>query len=237
MPAARSAPAASRDETYAQRHSRLLLGLAGLAAVSVVFAALVIFSRDGEPAPDRDPTAPVTAAGQALVLGAADAPTRVVVYEDFSSPQSREFDIASRDFLGIVAGQGEVVVEYRPVSLGRSEYAARALGAWGAVLREGTPEQALSFHARLFDAQSAPGEPGAELAALAREAGVSDLAVLEAVTKPFPSFVAAVEEEARTAALTRVPTVVLDGRPLPTGDPTELADRLQRLILEKGAVQ
>ena len=68
------------------------------------------------------------------------------------------------------ADKGTVQVEYRPFHLLQDDYSTRALSAWAAVLEQGTPKQALSFHDLLYDNQpyeAAPDKPdGAKLADL-----------------------------------------------------------------------
>ncbi len=85
-------------------------------------------------------------------MGAPDAPTTIVVFEDYGSRPSREFEIASRDFLRVEAAEGKVRVEYHPFALSHG-YSRDALEAWGAVLDGGTAQQALAFHDLLFDRQ------------------------------------------------------------------------------------
>ena len=107
MPASRSSSSHPDQDAPAERNTVLLLVIGGLAAISAVIAALVIFSSSEAPADKPEAAAPVRAGDQAVIVGQSDAPTKVVVYEDFASPESREFEIASRDFLRIEAAAGE----------------------------------------------------------------------------------------------------------------------------------
>ena len=205
-----------------------------LAALSVVIAALVIFSSGGGPAQRPEPTAEVTVGEQAVVIGPDDASAEVVVYEDFASPESREFEIASRDFLRIGAARGEVRVEYRPVPLSGSAYSTEAVRAWAAVLRAGTPTQALAFHDTLFDRQPRPGAASPnQFLAWAQELGIDDAEVLDAMSEPDPDFAAAAREAARAAGVRRSPLVLVAGDPVTADSPTAVADRLQRLLLSR----
>lgn len=210
----------------------LLLVIGGLAAISVVIAALVVFSNSQAPAEKPEAAAPVRAGDQSVVVGRSGAPTKVVVYEDFASPESREFEIASRDFLRIGAARGRVQVEYRPFVASTAGYSSGAMQAWGAVLRAGTPKQALAFHDVLFDRQPSSGDFAADqLATWAEDAGIDDVDVLAAVSQPDEALVASANRAAREAGLRRPPLVLLDGVPLSAPSPTDLADALQRRVL------
>ena len=105
--------------------------IVALGAVSVVIAAVVIFSSGGSTTRPEEPEAKLRTSGESLIVGNSDAPTKVVVFEDFGDRQSREFEIASRDFLQVEAAQGDVHVEYRPFHLtdGYSLWALECVGA------------------------------------------------------------------------------------------------------------
>ena len=204
-----------------------------LGTVSVVIAAVVIFSSGGSTTRPEDPEASLRASGESLIMGDADAPTKVVVFEDFGNRQSREFEIASRDFLRLEAAQGSVLVEYRPFHLAVG-YSLRALHAWAAVLEGGTAKQAMTFHDELFDRQPAAGAAppsDAELEAWAVDAGVDEGLVSEALERPDSAFAEAARESARAAGVETAPTVLVDGERLGPETGVELADQLQRTIL------
>lgn len=221
------------DETPAERNNVLLIVVGVLAALSVVIAALVIFSSGEAPAEKPEATAPAKAREQSLTLGKQDARTKVVVYEDFGDPASRELDIASRDFLRIEAARGTVEVEYAPIAT-EDDYARGATAAWLAVLESGTPHQALAFHDVLFDRQPEPGSTEeAPFASWATSAGIDDKAVAEALDSPDEGAVDAANQAVAQAGVTGAPVVLVDGRPLTAASPTELADRLQRLVLAR----
>ena len=212
----------------------LLVVIGALAAISAVVAALVIFSSGEGPAEKPEPAATVRAADQAVVVGRRTAPSRVVVYEDFGSAESRGFEIASRDFLRIESARGSVQVEYRPFSTAEGAWSREALQAWAGVLRAGTPKQALSFHDVLFDRQPTGESPTpSELVTWARDAGIRDDEVFAAMATPDEDLVADAAEAARAAGAARTPFVLLDDAPITAGSPTELADQLQRAILEE----
>ncbi len=221
------------DETPAERNNVLLIVVGVLAALSVVIAALVIFSSGEAPAEKPEAAAPVKPGEHSLTVGQQDARTKVVVYEDFADPASRELEMASRDFLRIEAARGTVQVDYRPFAAD-ADYARGALAAWLAVLQAGTPRQALAFHDVLFDRQPEPGStPETPFASWAKSAGIKDQAVTEALGSPDAGPVETANQAVTNAGVTRAPVVLVDGRPLTAASPTELADKLQRLVLAR----
>ncbi len=237
MSVAASESTSSEPERSQRPARRWPLVLGGLGAVSAVFAALVIFSSTTATSPARDPVAPLSADPEVLTVGPSSAATEVVVYEDFGSPASRTFDISSRDFLREEAARGRVVVEYRPLTLSESELSRSAAGTWRLVADRGTPAQARALHDLLFDRAPTADDPApSELVTLAERAGVEDPALLEAVASaaaaPAPA-PAAGSAAGSAAGVRTTPRVLVDGQPLTATSPVALADRLQRLLLDR----
>ena len=78
-----------------------------------MIAGLVIFSSGEAPAEKPEPAAAVRAGDQSLLVGKAGAATKVVVYEDFASPRSREFEVAANETWGLLAGPAGVPLPVR----------------------------------------------------------------------------------------------------------------------------
>jgi protein-disulfide isomerase len=234
VPAVPSDPLPPGHDIAPERSRRLLFALGGLALVSAVIAAVVIVSSGGQPKLAEDPAAQVRTSPTSLIVGRTDAPTKVVVFEDFASTVSREFEIASRDFLEVEAAQGGVLVEYRPFP-STEGYSRQSVEAWAAVLQGGTAEEAMAFHELLFDRQPASGAPpptAADLTAWAVDAGADEDVVATGLESADSSVVDAARDAARAADVGGLPWVIVDGEPLDPGTGIELADRLQRQILE-----
>ncbi len=234
MPVPAAAATSPDDGGPADRKRWLFLGLVALAALSAVIAAVVIFSSGGTPKPAGDQEVQVRASHEAMIVGRTDAPTKVVIFEDFGSAPSREFELASRDFLEVAATKGDVRVEYRPFHL-TDGYSRRALEAWSAVLQHGSAQEAMRFHELLFDRQPATRGPvptDDELDAWAVEAGADEGVVRAGLERPDPAFIESAREAARAAGVVQVPAVFLDDKPLDLGSGIELADLLQRWILK-----
>ena len=233
------AAALQKQAATKERNRRLLVVLASVVVVCALVAGVVIFSGgDGaKDAPSQD--VPAAASGQALVIGKEDAAHQVVVYEDFLCPYCRELENGSRSFLQAGATAGTVRVEYRPFHLLQDDYSERALSAWGRVLTQGTPAQALAFHDKLYDEQpyeAASSKPDDDqLASWAEDAGVTDAKVLDAIKAGTvdQEFVDAADATAQQAGVQGTPTVTLDGKPLEGGSISAMVDDLERAIATK----
>jgi protein-disulfide isomerase len=229
------AAAIQKEQASRERNRKILIVVAVLVVLGVIVTAGVLFSGGGEKAaagPGKLP--PAVASGQTLVVGKnPDAKIKVVVYEDFLCPYCREFESASRKYLQADAAQGKVLVDYRPFHLLPDDYSTRALTAWAAVLQKGTPKQALAFHDLLYENQpyeAATDKPGTgELTDLAKKAGVTDQAVLDAIGNDNTAFVSAANAAAQKADVKGTPTVVVNGKVL-EGSSSDQADQLQQLI-------
>ena len=202
--------------------------------MSAVIAGVVIFSSGGSTTRPEDPEAKLRTSGESLVVGNPGAPTKVVVYEDFGNRQSREFEIASRDFLQVEAAQGDVVVEYHPLPQ-TDGYSLSATEAWAAVLEDGTAKQAMAFHDELFDRQPAAGAAtptGRAAGGMGRRrrgrAGAGAATRSSSPTRPSWRRLGS---PPRTAGVRSAPTVLVDGKPSEKATGVELADQLQRKIL------
>lgn len=232
MPDAPTLPTSWEDDEPQPRSRRLLIVLGVLGVVSAVIAAMVVFSSGASTAPPKDSVARVWAGDGSVTVGPADAPTKVVVYEDFGSPASRTFEIASRDFLRLEAAEGDVLVEYRPVALFDTDYSTGALAAWSIVLGAGKPGEALAFHDLLLDRQRTATTPSEDFVALAKESGVKNSEVLEAVAAPGEASIGPAGDAAAAAGVRTTPMVLVNGQPVTTASPNELADEVQRMVLK-----
>ncbi len=234
MNAVTPSPNDVQDEAPAERNSVLLIVLGVLGVLSAVIAGLVIFSSGGSPAARPEPAVPVQAGEQSVTLGKDSAGTKVVVYEDFADPRSRELEIATRDFLRIEAARGRVRVDYRPFAADDTLYSQASMAAWLAVLSSGTPRQALTFHDVLFDRQPERGSTERpQFSSWAKGAGIDDATVTQALGSPDTGPVQQADRVVAQSGVRRAPVVLVDGTPLTAASPTALADKLQRLVLSR----
>ena len=234
------AAAVRREQASRERNRKVAVVAAVVVLLVVVVGAGVLFGRGGgdSSAAATGPLPPASASGQALVVGDnASAKVKVVVYEDFLCPYCRQFESATRTSLHKAADAGTVQVEYRPFHLLQDDYSTQALAAWSAVLQDGTPKQALRLHDLLYAEQpyeQSSDKPGpSDFVTWAKQAGVTDSAVLAAVEKASdPAFVDAADVAATKAGVTGTPTVFVNGQELKGTSVSDTADRLEKMIAD-----
>ena len=185
---------------------------------------------------DKPDTAPSGASGNyGLVIGEADAPKEVVVYEDFLCPFCGQLETTVRDELDAAVEAGEVSVEYRPLPFleGIDDYSPRSANAFAVVLDAAGPEVAKKFHDLLFDNQpseSGPFPSDDDLVDMAVEAGATEADVRPGIEDmAFEGWVDAAGEAASKAGINSTPTVFVDGEKV-DGEGLTIADIAQRMV-------
>lgn len=230
------AAAIQAEHARSERNRKVAITAAIIVVVAVIIAGGFWLTRDKSTPAAAASTSNVQAAASnnALVVGSnANAPTKVIIYEDFLCPYCKQFESQSRDFLRTDAAQGKVLVTYRPFHLLQDNYSTLALNAWSQVLDKGTAKQALAFHDALYDNQpyeQDANKPGvSDLAKLAEKAGVPS-----SVTSSFgtenKSFLDAVQANAQAKKIQSTPTIMVNGKPLKGGSVDELASNLEKQI-------
>ncbi|WP_250447887.1 thioredoxin domain-containing protein [Actinotalea sp. C106] len=237
------------QERAASRQRVLLISLVLVGLVVIGGVVVWILSNQPDPAPDfsdvEDPLGSVsvpantTAEGGVLVgadgvagstEGSAEDAVTVTVYSDFLCPVCADFEQTNGPVLEELRATGDVVVDYRPVSIldraaAGSQYATRSATAV-ALVADQDPEAFVAFHDVLFANQPTEGGTGLsdeEMADLARGAGVDD-AVADQIADgsyfswgedSYASWVAAATEQAtREFEQFGTPTVLVDGENL-----------------------
>lgn len=171
--------------------------------------------------------------GQEGVAGDAtsgDDAVEVVVYSDYMCPICGMFEEINGPVLDELREQGEVVVEYRPVSIldrtsQGSLFSTRAAAAAGFVADE-APAEFVAFNAAMLTNQPEEGTNGLsdeQIADLAREAGVDEAVAAQIADgsylegdASFVPWVGAATEEATRAFPEGfgTPTILVDGQNL-----------------------
>ena len=218
MPGApdRACPRGGRGARKAQKRKEQLTRYGSIAGVlALVVGGYFLITSLGSDKPD---TAPAGASGNyGLVVGDADAPKEIVVYEDFLCPFCGQLEQTVGDQLDAAVEAGEVNVEYRPLPfLERiGDYSPESANAFAVVLDESGPEVAKAFHDLLFDNQ--PSEDGPfpdddQLVDLAVEAGATEADVRPGIEDmAFEGWVDAADEAASKDGRQLTPTVFVDG--------------------------
>lgn len=203
-----------------QRNGRIAL-VAGILVILGAVVAAGTWASSDKKSTDTADYAGITsvAADSSIKLGPANAPVKVVIYEDFLCPYCRQLEQSTRDFLRENAAKGKVQVEYRPVNiLTQSTYSARAMNTWAAVLKHAGPTAALKLHNLLFEnqpyEQNADGTTDADIMALVKQAGGDNAEVIAAAKTQDTAFFTASAKGATEVGLTGTPTVLINGSKL-----------------------
>ena len=197
---ARAEAARLREEQQrtARRQRTIAITLVSVAVVVLVAVVAWILSNQPEPAPDLskvdDPlgsvSAPATANDQggipvgsdgvAGAVGDSDA-TQVVVYSDYMCPVCGLFEETNGATLNELRESGDIVVDYRPVSIldrtsQGSQFSTRSATA-AAFVADQDPASFVAFNEAMFANQPGEGSTGMsdeQIAEIARTAGVDD---------------------------------------------------------------
>jgi len=221
-----------------ERNRRLAVIVGIVVLLGAIVAGGAWYAGAGSNDPRTGSEAPPVAAGAAsLQMGDADAPVKVVIYEDFLCPYCRELENSTRDFLQENADAGKVYVEYQPVNLLRSfAYSAKAMNAWAAVLKHASPEAALTLHDILFDnqpyEQSSDQVSDDQIADWVKEAGADTEAVRGAMQSRDAEFFAAAEKAMTDAGITGTPTVFVNGQQLPASSVPEMVATIEAAVAQ-----
>lgn len=221
--ATRQQKAAELRAAQAKRESRrrLFTVIAVVGAVALIVGGAVLVSLMNK----KDVVAaPAGQSEYGVAIGKADAPKKVVIYEDFLCPYCGELEAATRDDLTRLAADGKVYVEYRPFDLLSQigDYPIRAASAFAVVKDSAGPEVAKKFHDLLYENQPSEQDPGSvsneDLVTLAVKAGADKAKVekdiLDVARK---DWVTQATAEAQKAGVQSTPTVLLDGKQFTSG--------------------
>jgi len=214
------------EQRKQERRRNAMVGAGVVLAIVLIVGAGFLLNKLSD---DSDDVA-AAAAGSSdygLVVGDADAPHSIVIYEDFLCPICGILENTAGDRLSELAEAGKVQVEYRPiVILDRfGPYSEDAANAFFAVRDQAGDEAAKEFHDLLFaDQPSEEGPfPDADwLVEKAVEAGADEASVREAIESDAQAeTVDSATDEAVEAGVEGTPTVLLDGKPFRDGSSWE----------------
>ena len=207
---------AAEERRKAEKRKQQLTRAGLIAGVLVLLVGGYFFvSSLGSDKPD---TAPAGASDDyGLVLGEADAPKSVVIYEDFLCPFCGQLEKTVGDQLDAAVEAGEVQVEYRPLGfLERiDDYSPESANAFAVVLDTSGPEVAKEFHDLLYadqPSESGPFPDDDDLVALAVEAGAEEADVRPGIEDmAFQGWVDAANEAASQEGVNSTPSVFVNG--------------------------
>lgn len=240
-------PEASRSQRAADvvRHQKKAEQKRTFALVGSVVAVLVIVvgamyfwqsSRDTTGEVTAGPSG--TSSQYGLAVGPKNAPSKVIIYEDFLCPFCGELERASSDRLSELAEEGKVQVEYRPFNLLSSvgDYSLRATNAFAATMDQAGPEAAKKLHDELFADQPSESGPFPDdkwLVEKAVQAGADQEKITRAIEdREFEQWVVNATDDASKNGVNGTPTVLLNGEQVTGSTIDEIVDNLVTKIEE-----
>ena len=206
------------SNTKADRRNLYVIGAIVAVILAMVGVGLFVQSqRDTTGESDIDPRGATSDYG--VVIGDADAPRTITLYEDFQCPVCAAFEQASAEQVRAAVEDGKVKLEYRMVSFldraSQNAYSSRAANAAMVVLDTAGKDAFWKFHDLLFANQPEEGTAGPDddaLIALALEAGADENEVSDRIKNgEFDQWVLNATDEMSRNGVTGTPTVLIDG--------------------------
>jgi protein-disulfide isomerase len=228
--------AAIRADRARKERNKQVAMIAGIVVLlGAVIAGGTWYGSSGGTASVGSTAAAVTAGPTSVLVGKPSAPVKVVIYEDFQCPYCRELESSTRDFLRENAAKGKVYVEYQPINLlSQLPYSGKALNAWAAVLKHGSPQAALKLHDLFYDhqpyEQDSANVTDSQISGWVKEAGGDNAAVRTATGAKDDAFFAAVDQLMATANIQGTPTIVVNGKQLPGASVPDLVSQLEDAV-------
>jgi protein-disulfide isomerase len=197
-----------------RREQLVRFGLLAVVAVVVLVVAIAVFaSRTEEDSSAPLPTGVTEPAG-GVAIGDESAPVAIDLWIDFQCPFCRDFEQDSGPTLQQLAGDGDALLVYHPLSF-LGEESERAANAFGCAADEGRAGEYLTV---LFENQPQEGTGGfttEDLVALGAEAGIDEPGFESCVEdRTYAAWVANVAASQAEAEITATPTVFVAGEVL-----------------------
>jgi protein-disulfide isomerase len=231
------AAAVRAEQARKERNRRVLMVVGIVVLLGAIVAAGAWYGGGGTKDASSATTSSsgMTVGPASLTLGKADAPVKIVVYEDFLCPFCRELESSTRDFLAENADKGKVQVTYQPINLLQQyPYSAKALNAWAAVLKHASPTAALKLHNLLYDNQPYEQASGqvtdSQIADWVKQAGGDNSAVRDAMKSQDTTFFDAAQQAMTKARITGTPTVYINGKELPVTTVTTMVSQIEAAV-------
>ena len=169
-------PPVKRGPSYkpsatSSRSTYLLVAVAVVVIAVVVIGGVIWNSQRDKGSADQN----VLAQNASLIIGRADAPHTIDVFEDFQCPYCKQFEASSGQAMVDAANAGTLRIRYHLLTFlnrnsGSGDYSSRAAGAALCVARAGDQDTFLKYHTKLYDEQPAEGGDDPDNAALAQKA-------------------------------------------------------------------
>jgi protein-disulfide isomerase len=204
----------------AERRRRSLTVSAVAVAVLVIVVGVFVFIQTRSSAPTVAATGVHgSTGGYGFVVGKADSPASLVVYEDFQCPSCKAFEDTDAATIDKKIADGTLKVEYRPIAIldrfSSTDYSSRASNASACVRNATDATTWKAFHDLLFKNQPAENSAGLtddQLTTYATQAGATAPSVGTCISdNTYKNWVSSATEASSKAGVTATPTVLLNG--------------------------
>lgn len=210
-----------------RRNALIQGGIALVAVVAVLLVTVAVLNARSAGQAEVVPEAVNSDGG--LVVGNADAPTTITVFEDLQCPACKAFETASGDKLRELADSGDVAVEYRIISFldspATDDYSSRAANASACVMEQGTDTWS-KFHKTMYEKQSpetGPGLTDEEILKIAVDSGADEATTKSCIADgTYDDWVKQVTEESGQDGVSSTPTVMVNGEVSEARTPEQL---------------
>jgi protein-disulfide isomerase len=220
------------QQRAAERRRRTLTVAAIVAVVLLVAAGIGIAVYNAQNKSAATVAIPKGGNAAGITVGTPDAKVTVDVYLDFLCPFCKQFEDTTGPVLDRYVAAGTAKVVYHPVAFldrlsAGTRYSTRAAAAAACAADAGVFPQYLTV---LYAHQPTEGSPGLtddELTALGRQAGATTAFADCVKRKKYLGWVAGVTDRASKAGVNTTPTVLVNGRQLPSPTPDAVTQAVE----------
>lgn len=185
--------------------------VSGLVSVSAPTTAAAPIGSGSTTLPDGS-QAPISLTETSVLIGGADAPVAISLYEDFSCSHCQAYEEEVGVAIGNLVADGTVSIEYHPIQI-VTQYGVRAAGA-STCVAENDPKSWWSVHSALFAAHNpmTDGWSRADFAANVKDLGVTDDNTLSCIEDGrWEDWIGQNTDTAAGEGITSTPTLLIDG--------------------------
>lgn len=199
-----------------------IIGVVVLALVGTLVWVIVAASNQSKVT--TNPTASGASADYVLTVGKSTAPVTTDIYQDYMCPYCGQFERANTADIESLVSAGTMKVQIHPMaflddSSSGTKFSTRAANALVTVYNN-EPDKTLAMNAILFANQPEENSKGLtndQIAAFAKQAGVSDATIALFKQQSYASWVDSATKAAFAAGIQSTPTVLINGTKY-TGD-------------------
>lgn len=219
-------------EARSRRNRNIIVGVT-VAVVAALFIAVIVAWQSASREAALNSKGPDGLSNDSgIVVGQESAPVTVTVLSDFMCPACRQFEDANKAQLAELRDNGEIKVEYIPVSIldrfsQGTKFSTRAAGAAYCVA-EHSPDTYVDFNDEMFSQQPAEGTSGLssdEIAAIAARAGASDAAQQCIKDNTYADFATKVTSD---SGVQGTPTVKVNGTQVQNWSPENIKAEIDK---------